>query len=494
MISVHYLYELHRYTLSDLSNIMKDDEKTIRCFWENSNNPAFKLELYKGVNYFYVNFVGVIVESSFVLHILPAYLKEKKNEKEQKKNYESVIKAIDLYYKRDVKKEITITPAISNKQGKISKKVEVLLELLRNYYKDGAYETKREVTVENGSGFINWEETIDVYTPLIVNSRPIYLQHRTVDDVVENNIIRDIHHFFVGKINDVFKESGLLRLLNYPVFEEQWYELERIGPLRKLQQVVKNEQRTQFDAKKIYILKTLLLLLEDENSTNTISNLSKGYTFGTYYFSHVWEAACKAAFNDKLNEPINDLPIKDKENWDKTILKEPLQSYLPNVSWEKTTNNVLGLQENKIYNASGPIPDVVSFYEADKQVYMIILDAKYYNIYWEDSNLKNSPGFNDVIKQYIYELSFQEFNNNSNIIFLGNAFLFPKSNPVNDQVQVSFSPMHNHGMNFNLIFSIELPAEEVFNSYLLNKESKLNNAIFNEFMKRFNRSKQKVKY
>ena len=116
---------------------------------------------------------------------------------------------------------------------------------------------------------------------------------------------------------------------------------------------------------------------------------------------------CSKVFENKLNSTLKELNIGDFSN---TKLSEII---------EKPQWVIKGIYEPK---ETKPLkPDLIAFYGFS----FIILDAKYYNLDFDDDNLTGQPGLESITKQYLYQLAFKKFIEDNYFKYVKNAFLFP---------------------------------------------------------------------
>lgn len=124
------------------------------------------------------------------------------------------------------------------------------------------------------------------------------------------------------------------------------------------------------------------------------------------------------------------------------------------------------LNNNSPIPAKGTfIPDLVTFHED----IFIILDAKYYNIKFEENTLTGEPGLESITKQYLYELAYHEFIGSCGFKCVKNGFLFPTyDSEVNNKGYVELKILSDLGLeNIQVIM---LPAREMNQLYLDNKK------------------------
>ena len=111
------------------------------------------------------------------------------------------------------------------------------------------------------------------------------------------------------------------------------------------------------------------------------------------------------------------------------------------------------------------IPDIVTFYKNQ----FIILDAKYYNLHFDENNLSGQPGLESITKQYLYELAYREYFKENNFDGVKNAFLLPKYDGEIENVGIAKLEILSE-LDLEDIQIIMLPANLINQSYLQNKK------------------------
>lgn len=89
---------------------------------------------------------------------------------------------------------------------------------------------------------------------------------------------------------------------------------------------------------------------------------------------------------------------------------------MPSVFWKNCEND-------RISKTDGWRLDFIRYFEQK----LVILDAKYYSVNWNDGKIEGQPGIPDIAKQMFYQMAFKDLFDNSNNTITGfvNAFLFP---------------------------------------------------------------------
>ena len=193
--------------------------------------------------------------------------------------------------------------------------------------------------------------------------------------------------------------------------------------------------------------------LTEENSLTNENYLT---LYGTSTYHVIWEEICCKVLGDKLDKKISDLKLPKAYHSNKKlidIIKKP--------KW--ILNSGSSIPAKRTF-----IPDLVTFHED----YFIILDAKYYNIKFEENTLNGEPGLESITKQYLYELAYHEFIKSCGFKDVKNGFLFPTyDSKVNNKGYVELEILFN--LDLKNIQVIILPAREMNQLYLNNKRLNL---------------------
>ena len=137
---------------------------------------------------------------------------------------------------------------------------------------------------------------------------------------------------------------------------------------------------------------------------NSFSNENYLTLFGTSSYHVIWEAMLKKVFNDNLDSIVQ---FNGKKTKLIDVIKKPQWIY----------KNTYPKEADGTF-----IPDIVTFYKNQ----FIILDAKYYKLYFDENNLYGQPGLESITKQYLYELAYKEYIKENKFSGVKNAFLLPK--------------------------------------------------------------------
>ena len=381
---MNFLQELKPYKKSYLSSLL--GEELLSLLFQESICQKKENDLIT------INFVGLIAYKDITISILPKY-STTQDDKIKLENTIKLIKVFKKYEKANYRK-LTSDFYPLNNQSDFNSILGLSDLFLREFAFYGYYEREIEEIIDDGEDEISWEDTITDVIPYFVNKRPFYLNTKNVEyKNDESNIVTAIHQ---NIIYECFLRFS--RLLGYELTNiiTPNLELGTLGDKTFLISLIKKEMQVVFNDQKVRLLNAMIHYLNEEY-VNYNKELS---LFGTKSFEYVWEDVLKKVFNDqkdKLREMVSE------NSWKKyTAL------------WENYLNNTVG-------NSDEYQPDIITVQDD----FIMILDAKYYNIKSSESGFKGSPGINDVAKQHIYEMIYSE-------LFKGyhtaNALLFPNDN------------------------------------------------------------------
>lgn len=464
MISVDII-EQYYYTFSDLVKKFKSYESDVELVIDKlkkhnlikissfsdddlSNLEDYGLESENNENdeYFSFKYVGIIIVSKFVISCYPKYLDYKIPS--QKSQFKQIINVLDKYNKS---KEQVLSLQENVDERNNFNLLSIMVHLIEDYYENGIYSNDKKIMEMNGSGEILWDKTINEFNPLIQNNIPYYV------DFYNNKIKNDdsdyfklLHEVILTKCSQDLEDAGLLELFSLTPINLNDQELNDFGDLDYIKSKLIKELNYQFNTRKQFLLKTMYSYLEKEKSYE--DDVDYFTFYGTTSYKHVWEEMCRCILNDKMKELlINlDLPVDLKSKYQKY---NTLESIIDKPKWNSEGINNDDLNNNHL------IPDLITLNKRGDETELIIFDAKYYNF------PSKKPGITDITKQYLYELAFEKFREDHNLI-PKNCFLFPSNeNKIVNEDFVELKMLKDLGLSD--IRAILLPAELV-NRYYLN--------------------------
>jgi len=288
-----------------------------------------------------------------------------------------------------------------------------LVEWLINDFKaNGIYKSEDKIIKKNQKGKINWQKSIQKYTPYIQNDELIQLDLISEKSVINNDeLISIIHNNIMYECEKVF---GWLFTFEGN-FNHQYIEIDKNIQIKLLQK----ELEKNFIDRNIELLKRLITYLEIYRDNNF------EFVLATPYFYTVWEEMLRVTFEE------------DKILFDK----------VPKPYWE-FNGKVRKLDQ---------IPDILK----QKKENLFIIDAKYYLI--NKNDISSLPGWSSIVKQMYYRLSLsKEFDSIKNI------FLLPKS--LNKEIKyIGRTSVENYEDDFDYVYAFVIDIKLVIKSYLKRK-------------------------
>lgn len=431
-----YLIEGKNYQSSEIVSIINrsiidpsqriDDPKLYDSFarrLRDSINKEFDSTVVKGNNNGFVfhyiglyNYVDSATQKNYTFFFVPKFINDIESFNENDRNRNAVILAIDRYNKEQ--------NSLTEQTDSLDKKRESVLELavrfLRNYLENGLYIVHKNELELNGQGEINWETTIEQFDPVIIKGRPYYLDYMTEQAYSdENHYITQLQKCLITVWGSKLEKLGLASVLrvNVPLLSED--SLDYFGDSDYQISQINKELNVTFVTKS---RETLMLMKEliqrfSENEINNHESLS----FGMTGVEHLWEKACAEVFRSELDKKISDCGINSSRFGSKTF-----REYMPSVFWKKDR------ESRCISKADGWRLDFIRYFNQK----LVILDAKYYSVNWNDGKIEGQPGIPDIAKQMFYQMAFKDLVDNpiNPVTGFVNAFLFPYNG---DNIKIS---------------------------------------------------------
>ena len=437
-----YLKELKPYSKDYIENLLGNDEKQLNTLLK------YGFVKFDGSDYqFY--YVGVIIIGNVVFNIYPKYIK---NEDNIENDFNQTLHVIKKYRKLNEKFDYENDELDDVSFNLLS----MMIFFIEDYYENGIYNKIQNILEINGNGEINWDRTINDTFAIIKDNKPYYTELKTrhkIDDLFD--YFRLLHEFIITECSKRLEEVGLLELFDLTPIELSDMEQDDFGELDFILNKLEKELNVEFNTHKQKLLKSMHAYLSEESSLTKKNYMT---LYGTSTYHEIWENICCRVLGDKLDKKLKDLKLHaNNSNSSKKlidIIKYP--------KWV--------LNSGKSRDAKGTfIPDLVTFHK-DK---FIILDAKYYNIKFEDNELSGEPGLESITKQYLYELAYKEFIESYSFKDVKNGFLFPiDDNDVTNKGYVELEILSNLGLeNIQVIM---LPVREMNQLYLDNKKMCIN--------------------
>ena len=403
------------------------------------------------VEYRYVfTFVGVIIVNGYILKCLPKYIRSSDASNDELKQ---IIRVLEKYNS----KEQIIKMYVNNQKDNDFNRLAAMVFLLNDYYDNGVYNNQMDVIEINGNGEINWNKTINETFAILHNSRPYYVELQTVKHKNDDyDFFKRLHECVLTLCSKELEETSLLDLLGLTGVNLTDEVFEDFGDKEYILSQLEREMNVQFNTRKILLLKTLYMFINDEGTLVDNSTLS---LFGTNSFHTVWEDVCAEVMGNRLNEKIGKIIMPRRLHptyYEKRNLR--LIDIIGKPQWVDV--------ESKKHEANKTlIPDLISI----KDDLFVIFDAKYYNIVLEpNKTLSGNPGVGDITKQYLYQLAYRDFIEKHGFNLVKNCFLMPtEEHEIIPLGYAKIEILENLGLE-NIQIRL-LPACEMYNLYLTNK-------------------------
>ena len=402
-------------------------------------------------------YVGLAVCDDLVLIVYPKYFKRTPSLEQVRK----VLRVI-----RKSSGGISQMAAIIEEGMRQNEKVALMLALLDLYGEYGIYSNQRHEYELNGKGSISWNRTISYHQPYFKNGRPIYLEYETAKLAQDNSdYVTRLHKSILTECSAFMEESGLAELLALDPVELSDEAVDDFGDKPFIDYQLERENGVQFVTWKQELLEMLRRYVNDEEMCVESDNI---ICLGTSSFYHIWEVACKTAFNDMVDWRLGRLPIELPASF-KTRSNEQLIEIIPSPKWYA--------YDGSGYTSCGEsatlIPDIVTLWgEAGQVDTFAILDAKYYSPSLE-GRPSNVPELGSITKQYLYQAAYRDLVRESGLDHVVNAFLVPcEENDMRLMGKVEFLDVFERMPKpfANDVKIWLIPAEEVWDCYLANKQ------------------------
>lgn len=412
------------------------------------------------IDYFYVfDFVGVLTVGNVIIKCYPKYLSKINrplNEMKQIlkviKKYNSIEQIINLFNGEDELSSFNFL-AIS-------------LYLINDYNDNGLYANFLDTIEINGEGEILWDKTINETFALICSNQPHYLELQTQnseDD--EMNFFRRLHQCILTECSKKLNDAELIDLFDLDAVSLYEGSLLDFGDTDYILYRLQRELNVQYVTRKQSLLKTMYAYVAHSKTIEQGFGISM---YGTNSYNLIWEKVCAEVMGNVLKIKISRLPQPVSKTYisckNKTLfelIKKPL--------WKPIVINGKNIEHEADKTLT---PDLISIYKIRGGYCFGIFDAKYYNIQLNENEVSSQPGVEDITKQYLYQLAYQDFIVSHGYDYVQNAFLFPdEGQTVKVLGQVEMSILYNlKEEQLVNISAVKLPAEKMYGLYLKNKK------------------------
>lgn len=417
-----YCRELKKYSKNDLKSELLLNDHTIKELLDErilqiAENGMFSFK-----------YVGILIVKDRVLFSLPKYVKNM----DKKTITKQLLTLFEEYSKRE-KLDNDELETMGNIDSMVSyNMLSVLIFLIKDYFENDLYSNEKNIYLFNGDGEINWLKTIDEVRPFISHGEPVYVEYysnSTQND--EENYFRQLHMYILNVCIKKLDNLGLLEFLGFqPIFFD--VDEDSLGTPESIISRINKELNIQFVDKKQLLLKAMAAFITNEKMEKDNFTIS---FYGTRSFHVVWEKVCGYVLNNKY---------------------EAVKKLIASPKWITASG--------KGHKAATLIPDIITITKDS----FIISDAKYYSIKLTDDILSNNPGVEDVTKQYLYQLAFQEYISIKNFTSVKNMLLFPsEDDEIKELGKVTIKFLKDLNLEDITLFS--LPAHRIYDLYTNSK-------------------------
>lgn len=288
--------------------------------------------------------------------------------------------------------EIAAADFISENSAGYTNELAIADFILSDYQDNGLWSYTEKKVLINAGGETDWDLTIDNTDAVVSGGRPYYFDtYSTADELISDSLITQIHKYAVNYCN---RRYGFILDLELAALPDAAEDIDDLGDAFALLYALDKQLRITYREREILLLKALTELVEIgfSRSDEAIS------LYGRRDFEQVWEAALQYCFghNGDLRRTLFPLP-----EW-----------------FDELTGRFLAVNINDTLK-----PDVLRRIRRNGRELLLVLDAKYYLL---NFNNKNSfPPVGDVIKQYFYEAAVTRNGLGYNSADIVNAFIFP---------------------------------------------------------------------
>jgi hypothetical protein len=209
-----------------------------------------------------------------------------------------------------------------------------------------------------------------------------------------------------------------------------------IGTPESIIYKINNEINMQFVSRKQFLLKAMAIFISNEKVYTDKPVIS---LYGTRTFHKIWEKTCSYVINNEY---------------------ENIKQYIGHPKWKTVTG--------KEYYKDTLIPDIINTSKKEFN----ILDAKYYNITLTDDKLSDNPGVEDITKQYLYQLAFNNYIKSQGFEKVRNILIFPTEEEEISKIgEVTIDFLKK--LDLEDIILYKLPAKEIFEMYIGSKKTEM---------------------
>lgn len=405
-------------------------------------------------------FVGLVLVDDLCIIVYPKYLPAIDADKPDAR-IQAVMRKIFRVLRKHGGSYSDIA-AVTEEGMRANDRLALMLMLLEMYDEYGVYSNYVKTIADNGPGDIIWERTIATSLPFVRDNRPIYFDYKTVEtDQDAADFVMRLHRSVLTECSKFMQDSGLASLL---ALDEVWLSdsaVEDFGDADYVAYRLDRERAVQFVTWKQDVIDLLLRYVGEDDST---VRQDTPLCLGTSSFHHVWEEACKVAFDDALGIRLRDLGFSLVEPFD-GMGGLRLIDIIPRPQWTVPTAD----GDTDCGEVATLIPDTVLMHDdGEGNSVFAILDAKYYTPEL-GGNVTGVPGVESVTKQFLYQSAYRGFVLKHGFSRVVNAFLAPSAGErIEHTGRVRFPGViaSEEPPFSNVIELYALPAQMVFDAYL----------------------------
>lgn len=446
------LKELRTYSTKELMSKLEIENDDFQKIIKILDEKKILKYNYRGEIQF--SYVGIVIVKSKTIFILPKYV-ECKNKENEIQVMKQVIKLLNEFTEREKLDKNNIDSFSLEQEALEDNLIPIICFLLDDYIENSIYINEIDSSELNGDGEINWDKTIDLVDPIVINKQWFYSDLITNRSIIDNDrYITRLHGAIINECMEFLRDTGLNLVLTYNVDEIE-NSLEDLDEVDRIDREVENEIMVQFNDRKKRVLQAIRVYIDKRSDTSDVNLL----LYGTRNFKWVWEILCGYIFD-------NEFVKSGKKSKYEIYGIEPPKWYIDNRNSTKIdASNEYEIQKNRL------TPDILKVVVYDDIRCLLILDAKYYNVRIENNSLKGNPGIDDITKQYLYNTTLKNYIEKNNINKIINAFVFPceVKTYVQGEVVLDFMKQFSD-VNINLI---KFNVDEVINMYCDHKKYNL---------------------
>lgn len=485
-IRAKYVREGLLYTRSELKRILEfsDDESLNECLKQLKKYRILKTKRYKQYDEdesliedededyiengiysdemkYLFRFVGIVCCVDRIINVYPKYIESSCEPKEAMEQVLHVLLKYKKHWERDF-----YAFADEGEKEKINI-LSLMLFLLSDYSEHGLYQNEERILEINGDGRIEWQHTVDEMIPIINSNKPYYVELITEKMVNnERDFIYRLHAAILSECSNQLQEAELTSVFSVPRLELSDESIDSFGDSAYIKHRLEDELTQQFDDHKQLVLRALLKYIDNEGKM--LRGNPELTFFGTRTFHVIWEEVCARVFASQRNTRLDKLmncPKIDYSFINPATGATELIELIKKPEWH--------VNSTVLYSKDTFEPDYLSFDKTTGGYIYYILDAKYYCPDWSGKIAKNSPGVEDVAKQYMYYLAYKTFLSHHHITDVRNYFLMPKEGGVIEDAGFVKLDIWS-GMVPRDIGVRKIPADRLFACYLKNPVQEIN--------------------